>query len=218
MKATRNADIGDLKAISQCHIKAFPTSLSSAMGPAYLCKMFEWYLVDSRAFLFLIEEDGVCCGYCGGLNYDGASQIGSASSMIQHSFNAAIKAFMLRPWLLIHPEFVSKYKLVGKNVYRRIRKLLMGSSIPASTNTGLPPEPHTSLIVIGVHPDFQSKGYGTLLLREFELRALQSGHMKLSLTVKSDNYQALRAYQKNGWKTMNVSRNSTTMQKELKGK
>ena len=77
----------DLPRLAQCHRTAFPKTLSTAMGQRYVEKMLEWYLVDERAFIFILEHDGQCVGYCGGLKFDGTARVGSASSMIQHSYN-----------------------------------------------------------------------------------------------------------------------------------
>lgn len=216
MRAVRNATFADLKTISECHRKAFPRALSSAMGTRYLCKMLEWYLVDDRAFLFLVEENGVCCGYCGGLKFDGSSSFGSASSMIQHSFGAAVRTFVLRPWLLFHSEFLSKYRLVGRNLFKRVSRILGIRPTDFPKRNQSLPEPHAGLIVIGVHPDFQGKGYGSVLLTEFEIRAAAFGFERLHLTVKRDNYRAIKAYERNGWVITSSNHKSTSMQKRLK--
>jgi ribosomal protein S18 acetylase RimI-like enzyme len=61
-------------------------------------------------------------------------------------------------------------------------------------------EPRVGLVVIGVDPAFQGKGYGSLLLKEFERRAVEEYSIKnLQLTVLVNNEQAIRAYEKNGW-------------------
>lgn len=60
--------------------------------------------------------------------------------------------------------------------------------------------PHAGLVVIGVNPDRQGKGYGSILLREFERRAVEDfGIKKLQLSVKINNTQAIKAYERNGW-------------------
>ncbi len=183
------------------------------MGSAYLMKMLEWYLIDSRAFLFYILEDNKCVGYCGGLKHDGKTQFGSASSMIQHSFHAAVKSILLRPWLFIHPEFIAKYKLILKN----IRKRVTGNHKPSSSTTqvAISIEPHTGLIVIGVDPAYQGKGYGSKLLWEFEVVSKEMGFNKLMLTVKSENAQAIKSYQRNGWIILSDDGKSVTMTKEI---
>ena len=209
IKATHH----DLARLAKCHRTAFPKALSTAMGQQYVEKMLEWYLVDNRAFIFLLEEEGTCVGYCGGLKFDGTARVGSASSMIQHSYNLAVKTFMRKPWLFFHPEFFSKYKLAGRNVIRRVKKM-MGVKEPILNVAGLP-EPHTGLIVIGVDPALQGKGYGSQLLQEFEHVSKELGFKKMMLTVRTDNSQAIRSYQRNGWITAKVEGASTSMEKLL---
>ena len=55
------------------------------------------------------------------------------------------------------------------------------------------------LVVIGVSPEHQGKGYGSMLLKEFESRARKEGFRKISLSVHKDNHQAIKAYKRNGW-------------------
>jgi glycosyltransferase involved in cell wall biosynthesis/ribosomal protein S18 acetylase RimI-like enzyme len=212
----KRASTTDLMAIAACHQKAFPKALSTAMGKTYLCKMLDWYLEDQRAFLFYLEQDGNCMGYCGGLKVDGAG-FGSASSMIQHSFRQAIKAFLLRPWLFFHPEFLHKYKLAARNVISRGRKSFLKKPLPKPVQGKTSFTPHIGLIVIGVDPALQGMGYGSRLLKQFELASRQLGFSRLSLTVKTNNVTAIRSYTCNGWITTQVQGNSTTMEKNLIG-
>jgi len=204
----------DLVRIAQCHRKAFPDTLSTAMGQAYVEKMLEWYLVDDRAFIFFLEESGKCIGYCGGLKYDGKSPVGSASSMIQHSYHAAVSAMLRKPWLFVHPEFLKKYRLAFKNLWRR---MLSSVGLPkkiASVSSTIPP--HTGLIVIGVDPAHQGKGYGGMMLSEFERLSNKFGYYHLMLTVRTNNEQAIKSYQRNGWSITQSGKGSTTMEKITK--
>jgi ribosomal protein S18 acetylase RimI-like enzyme len=211
MPEIKQAALADLDCLARCHRKAFPKALSSAMGTRYVKKMLEWYIVDPRAFMFFVAEGEKYVGYCGGLKFDGTTRFGSASSMIQHSFNLAVKTFLLRPWLFFHREFIPKYGLAWRN----IRKRLGGNRrTPAARDAALP-EPHAGLIVIGVDPDYQGKGYGSLLLKEFERQAREAGFSKLHLTVRSDNQRAINTYQRNGWSVTESNQKSTSMVKQL---
>ncbi|MEQ1585535.1 MAG: GNAT family N-acetyltransferase [Cyclobacteriaceae bacterium] len=208
------ATFQDLPRLAQCHRAAFPQALSSVMGQQYVEKMLEWYLVDKRAFIFFMEEDHQCVGYCGGFKFDGTERVGSASSMIQYSYHQAVRTFITRPWLFIHPEFIPKYKLAVKNVWRRIKKTLR---ISEKTKTELQqlPSPHTGLIVIGVLPRVQGKGYGSLLLQEFERVSISLGYKTMMLTVRTDNNKAIKSYLRNGWRITQVEGKSSALEKHV---
>jgi ribosomal protein S18 acetylase RimI-like enzyme len=181
------------------------------MGQAYVEKMLEWYLMDSKAFIFYLEEDGICVGYCGGLKFQGNARAGSATDMIQHSYGAAVRSFLKRPWLFFHPEFISKYPLVIKNVLRRFRSK-KPLNRPAKE---VLPAPHTGLIVIGVDPNYRGKGYASQLLREFEVHSKSLGFDRMMLTVRSDNTQAISVYERNGWKQINRDGQTIEMEKRI---
>lgn len=208
------ASQSDLKILAECHRKAFPKALSTAMGTHYVEKMLEWYLIDERGFLFFLKGEGnSCIGYCGGIKVEGLGRDGSASSMIQHSYSSAVQAMLKRPWLFIHPEFLKKYKLALRNILKRF-----STKKPAKVTTvtsSKPIEPYVGLVVIGVDPKFMGKGYGSKLLVEFERHAAFLGFKKISLTVKTDNQIAIRSYLRNGWITTSVSGNSTAMHKMI---
>lgn len=193
-----NSSQTDLRRVAHCHRAAFPDTLASAMGMSYVEHMLSWYLSTEKTFLYHLDENGRCLGYCGGMVIDGTLPTGSASGMAQHSFHAAIRAFALRPWLLFHPEVRAKWPLLWKNI---LMKLGLRSRVHApEQKTKQRQDPHVGLVVIGVDPAYQGKGYGSLLLQEFERRAVEDYSIhKLQLTVKADNEQAIRAYERNGW-------------------
>lgn len=209
----RVANKSDLLDIARCHQKAFPSALASQMGKGYLQKMFGWYLSSGHTFLLCIRSESMVIGYCGGMIVDGTLLHGSTSSMAQYTFNAAVISILLRPWLIFHGGFLSRYKLVARNVSTRLRAIGSGHK-PRSASAQV--EPHAGLVVIGVDPDFQGKGYGSQLLREFENTARAKGMMRLQLTVRSGNQSALKSYLRNGWSVKDVAGVSTIMQKTLR--
>lgn len=203
----------DLIHIARCHKEVFPNSLTSKMGTHYLARIFSWYLSTDRAFLFFLESQNQVIGYAGGILVDGTLAHGSASSMTQHTFNDAIKALLLRPWLFFHADFLSRYKLFTRNILTRIANKFREVEIRSAK---IPLVPHVGLVVIGVHPDFHGKGYGSALLKEFENITTRTGFSKMMLTVKSDNEQAIKSYLRNGWVVSRVEGKSTSMEKRLK--
>lgn len=205
----------DLEKIAVCHRSAFPDSLSSKMGIRYLTKMIEWYITDEKRFLFHIEENGKCIGYCGGMIQDGTEATGSASGMIQYSFNEAIKAIMLRPWLLFHKELISKYKLIYKNFKMRFKKKYPNLKKDTAKKKSEVKERKAGLVVIGVAADYQGRGFGSVLLREFESRAKELKINLMELTVRNDNASAIKSYERNGWVRFKLAGNSLEMHKNL---
>jgi ribosomal protein S18 acetylase RimI-like enzyme len=195
--------------ISRCHRAVFPSSLSSALGIEYVKAMLSWYLTDENAFLFYVEENGHCLGYCGGM-LKKIQGVGSASSMAQHSFNAAVLAFIQRPWLLFHPDVRAKRKFIVKNL---INRLVKGSD--KQKKSKIPFEPYAGLVVIGVDPGHQRQGYGSLLLKEFEKITRQKSLKRMTLSVRSDNHQAIKSYIRNGWSIKKVDGKHTSMEKLL---
>jgi GNAT superfamily N-acetyltransferase len=133
--------------------------------------------------------------------------------MAQHSFSAAVKAILFRPWVLLHPEILAKWPLLFRNLLmklglRKKRHFTREQSILMSQ------DPYVGLVVIGVDPYFHGKGYGSLLLKEFErIAKVDYGIHKLQLSVKADNTKAIRAYQNNGWLIKGSNAPSLTMYK-----
>lgn len=203
----------DLNRIACCHREVFSSSLTSKMGVPYLEKIFSWYLSTEKAFLFFIEDHGKVAGYAGGMIVDGTLAHGSASSLAQHTFYDSVKALLVRPWLFFHPDFLSRYTLFTRNILTRIRNKFRRSEVRSAVK---PLEPYTGLVVIGVHPSFQGKGYGSLLLKEFERISRQKGLNKMVLSVRTKNAQAIKSYVRNGWTISKVDGKSTSMEKILK--
>ncbi|MBX2963382.1 MAG: GNAT family N-acetyltransferase [Cyclobacteriaceae bacterium] len=209
---TKEALAIDLDKIVKCHRSAFPGTLSSLLGKNVSYRTLEWYIDNPKSFLLWIEQEGVCIGYAGGMISDGSQVHGSASSMIQYAFKDAALALIVRPWLWLHPELVSRYKLILKNIYFKItgfKKPMKDRKNHSAT------EPHVGLVVIGVHPQHQGKGYGSLLLKAFQEKVVELGFSKMSLTVLAENSQAIKSYMSNGWLVYKHSGKSVSMQKRV---
>ena len=211
---TVNSAHNDLRAIAKCHRAAFPESLSSKLGLNYCMKMLSFYLDDDRGVIFHLEDGGEIPGYCGGLRNKVPGRHGSATSMTQHTFRSLVFNLMIRPWLIFHPEIRANVPLIIKNIRLRFsgRKSKRNPTPPAQNKEFIP---SMGLVVIGVLPEYQGKGYGSLLLREFEARARKEGFRKIHLSVHKDNHQAIKAYERNGWVVDRVGIHEQSMYKML---
>ncbi len=199
----KTATEADLKKIAQCHQAAFSGSLTAKLGINFIASMLRWYLSGANKFLYWMEEDGKCIGYCGGYVMDGSDIYGASSGMSQFGFNSAIKAMLLRPWLFFHPEVLSKYQFIWTNVKRRIRKIIgQQPTKQAATKAQMlnkNEKLQAGLVVIGVLPSLHKKGIGSLLIKEFEERVQKMGATFLSLSVRKKNEKGIAAYRRNGW-------------------
>jgi ribosomal protein S18 acetylase RimI-like enzyme len=207
------AQASDMPDIGICHMLSFPDSLTTRLGKRTVVDMLMWYLSAPNKFLFFIKEGYTVIGYCGGYLKDGSDQYGSSSGMTQFGFKSAGIALLTKPWLLLHPEVVKKYGFILKNIARKIG-LYNEQTKTASTNNseGLGT---AGLVVIGVHPQWQGKGIGTLLQQEFECKALELGAKRLSLTVKKNNGKAVKSYYRNGYVIYKEEATSFYMVKDL---
>ena len=70
------------------------------------------------------------------------------------------------------------------------------------------------LIVIGLKKENQGMGIGSILLKEFELRAMNNNDIeKIILSVKPENINAIKAYSNNGWKIIKTTKESVQFAK-----
>lgn len=197
----KTATYKDLTAIAICHREAFPNSVTSLFGIHFIAQMLEWYLSAPNKFLFWIEKDGSCIGYCGGYIMDGTDDHGSATGMSQFGFNAAFKIMLRKPWLFFHPEIRARYPFIVRNIRRKFKKAigLEKQTHQAKADIIKSDELSAGLVVIGVSPGMHKNGIGTLLQQEFERRAKQSGATRMELSVRVENAKAISSYKRNGW-------------------
>jgi len=204
----------DLDALVHCHEKAFPDSLSTKLGHKFCSQMLSWYIESDRGVLFHLEQKGEVFGYVGGITIKEPGLPGSATSITQYSFKTLIWAFIIRPWLLFHPENLKRFFFIWRNI-----KLKLGSG-GKNPNVSAPDIyqnfiPSMGLVVIGVSPEYQGKGYGSVLLKEFESRAQREGCGRIHLSVRKNNQQAIMAYKKNGWEVSEEGSEELSMSKIL---
>lgn len=191
-----NSELSDLPQIGECHKRAFPKALSTRQGDRFISKMMEWYITSDRGVLFHLTEGNRIIGYCGGIITLHPGQHGAVSSIAQYAFGEFVRAYLRKPWLFFHKENIKKSSYIFRNI---LYKLGLAKAKKASTESIKNFESFMGLVVIGVDPDFQGKGLGSILLREFEKRARELGVHHIQLSVISSNLQAIKAYQKNGW-------------------
>jgi ribosomal protein S18 acetylase RimI-like enzyme len=203
----------DLSAVARCHMRAFPDALSSRLGQRFTEKMLEWYASSDRGILFHLSAGDEVAGYCGGIRTLQPGLPGAFTSITQSAFFDFVFAFVCRPWLLFHPEIKPKWAGIVRNALIRARLKSAKSPVAAEARESF--QPYWGLVVIGVAPSARRRGYGGLLLREFERRARAGGVPRIHLSVKRDNAAAIELYERNGWRVAETLRDTLVMKKSL---
>jgi len=195
----QKSQLSDLPEIVRCHKDAFPDALSSKQGTPFISKMMEWYITSDRGVLFHVCDDqGEMAGYCGGIITRKPGLLGAVSSISQYAFNDFLKSYLRKPWLLFHIENLKKFPYIVKNLL--IKFGLRKREILVSDKENADFQPFMGLVVIGVKNKYHGKGYGSILLQEFERLAKEDGGIKrIQLSVKASNNKAIKSYQRNGW-------------------
>lgn len=202
----------DLQKLAECHKRAFRNSLSSKQGNRFRSKMLEWYILSDRGVMFHICDGDQIVAYCGGIITTEPGMLGAISSISQYAFNDFVLSYLLRPWLLFHPENLKKWRYILRNILCKfkLRKAKNGNKVKKENF-----RPFMGLVVIGVDPNYQRMGLGTLLLQEFELLGRKNTVHHIQLSVISSNLQAINAYQKNGWVIKETHSTSYLLSKDL---
>lgn len=208
----RLSTLSDLEQIAQCHKAAFPESLSSKLGSAFRMKMLSWYIIDERGILFHVLENDIIVGYCGGVITKNPGLPGAATSITQFSFRAFLKSFLIRPWLILHPENISRFPFIFRNILMKIR-VKKGINKTHTTQDNF--QTFWGLVVIGVNPKCHGKGFGSALLQEFERLARIDKVDEISLSVKKENTKAINSYKANGWQVNSTNSDSLNLMKKL---
>ncbi len=205
----RLATEADLGIIAECHILSFPKTLSAKLGKAFVIQSLLPFVRDKNKFMLFILENGKCAGYVNANIRDGS--LGSASSMLQSAFGIGLKSVLKKPWLLFHPEMLSKIGLVLRNIKFKI----VGK--PHKKNVYKTPE---GSLVVGlpgmcVHPLFRSKGYATKLMLAAESKVKALGYNRLRCTVAIANPAAWKGHLKIGFVIVEEVKGQYKMEKGI---
>ena len=166
---------------------------------------------ENGRFLFhVVDDKNNIVGYCGGFvpRFYGD---GSSTGMLQHAFKQAMVGVILKPWLLFHKELLPLYPLIVRN----IRKKIFSTKPKPTTQQLQNYKIRAGLVVIGVLPEFRGTNVISLLMNEFEVKAVELKIFETALSVKKDNYRAIKAYNKFGWDVIEESASTYVLGKKI---
>jgi len=208
----KTPSMDDLSKIAECRYIVFPDSITSKLGKRYLKKIFEMFIISPHNFVFYIEENKKCVGYCSGsMDTLEITALGSTSSMVHYAFWEGSRSLMLKPWLIFNKSIIKQFPFIMRKIFERVKKIFCGKyyvidKINNSIKT-------VWIVDIGVHPEYRRLGIGSELLVEFDNRVKNFGILRGGLSVDKSNLGAIKTYKKHGWEITQVRPSSFVMTK-----
>lgn len=187
----RTLETGDLARVAEVHLAAFPHSALTLLGKEAVRRYYEWLLTGPHEVTALGAFTGErLAGFCFGGRFRGA-----VAGFLRKNRGYLVWRTSTHFWLLTNPAFRVRAGF-GVNLLKRFTRT-RGVIDPI---TAVEPAPSFGILSIAVHPGFQGKGLGRLLMDRSEETARLLGFLKMNLTVETHNQQAIRFYESLGWK------------------
>jgi len=176
-----------LAQVTCVHIRAFPESALTRLGPEAVRRYYEWQLVGPHGHHFIgIFDNSVLLGYAVG----GTSR-GAMSGFVHRNKGFLVRRVVARPWLLLGTEFRSRISAATAS-------LLPSAKQPLVQRTEIPPRSF-GILAIAVDPTAQRKGIGRLLMDSLAQAAMDNDFDHMHLSVAAANTQAIAFYEGLGW-------------------
>lgn len=200
----------DLTAVAAIHASAFPDAALTLLGREAVRRYYEWQMSDAHDAVILgATVENKLAGFCFGGVYRGA-----ASGFLRRNRFYLAWRIASRPWMLGNPVFRRRLSS-GKRIRQLCRLLLkntekINNGVLKTQKTKPKPEikfaetettaPRSyGILSLGVDKLSQGTGIGYALMNESEAIARARGFVQMDLWVHTDNWQAIRFYERLGW-------------------
>ena len=198
----------DISVVSAIYATVFPNLVPAVLGQEVISRYCHWLLTELPGdFCLGAEVDGELAGFC----FAGAFR-DVQSDFIRKNRLLLLRRVALRPWLVVRfrPSSLA-LSMRALLPWSLKRKRLVSS--PHAVTPRLP----LWIYVLAVHPGYQRRGTGGLLMREIESAAIAGGFEEIRLGVDPENVGTLGFYKHLGFHKAPTSANWTlcTMVKRL---
>jgi ribosomal protein S18 acetylase RimI-like enzyme len=182
----------DIPHVTRVHQAAFPDSTLTVLGEGTLRRYYQWHMQERYAIVFLgahHAEEGLL-GFC----LAGVFRGTMAGFLSRHRLYLAWRV-TTRPWAMTRRQ-VRHRIAYGVKVFLRSRRERSPTRAPGAAR---PKVRSLNLLAIAVNPRWQRRGVGVLLMAELERIARDQSFDQMTLGVNSDNFEAIRFYERLGW-------------------
>jgi len=188
----------DINAAARLHCQAFPHSRSTKLGRPYVRKMFRWFVTNQPGLSLVARKDGEIVGYVVG------AVGGYGRKLFRYAFLEVFLGLLIHPGLWFQSDTFLLWRSYLKGLFPQ------KASNPAQAGE-VPILVRAALAGIGVDPEQQGQGVGSLLINGFENAAKDLGVGKLTLSVDKDNRRARRLYDSHGWHVDSENKEANTV-------
>ena len=183
IKVLNSSDIQLINEMVSLYKVTFPNSFQNILGDDYIYHSIKWYTINQKKRQIIIyQAKGKIIGFLSMKNTNDEDRFSF------YIFRELFVTLIRKPWLLINTIFIKKlYSIITKNNSKPIYKDCL------------------ELVTIGVIPSWYKRGVGEYLLNYFYSFAKKNDIQKAILYVKNTNKNAIRFYNKRGWKKTSVN-------------
>jgi ribosomal protein S18 acetylase RimI-like enzyme len=198
----RSLQADDLSRILEIHIERFPHQRSTRLGPIFLRRMYEWFLLNMPELAFVAEVDGKVEGFI----------LGSRGGYGRRVFSFALKEIV---FCLLHQPRLLADARTYRLWHSYLRGLLPRKKGSQSNQAGRAPQSRVvSFASVAVSARYP--GLGIYLIQRLEAQARRIGAEQLSTSIENHNERLISLYQRMGWRVKHQSQASTSLVKQLK--
>jgi ribosomal protein S18 acetylase RimI-like enzyme len=194
----RPMEKADVPALARLHADVFEGYNSTALGAAYLKRLYRTLASHASCLSVVAEEGGEIVAWIGGIkDYAGYNR-----ALVRSCLHAAppivLSALCRRPRLL-----GTGLMFVWRVLTRGPKRRRAPAEEPPLPGVETSPGPDAHLLVIGVAVGRQRGGIGQVIMAEFHQRLAAVGFTRCGLSTYADNDAGNKAFVKAGYKLLN---------------
>ncbi|HNQ87850.1 MAG TPA: GNAT family N-acetyltransferase [Verrucomicrobiota bacterium] len=191
----------DLPGLVRCHQAAFPNEFMTLMGRRFIALFYEFYIH---------QPQGICLLWRDGKTGRVAGSVAGGDPSLRAAFVSQSLGWLLAsaPLQAVRHRRVRQRlaQHVGKGALGVLRRLgAMQRWVPGAWSPDEMKGRWSSLLSIGVDPEFRGRGIGRHLLEGFRWESARLGYRAMRLSVHDDNDRALALYRAAGWREITAT-------------
>ena len=160
--------------------------LGMCLGKSFMRDVFRWFMTSEQTFVLVADQNGRFLGFltvCNGPYH---------KLMFVNNKRAAVKAFLLRPWIFFEPKVLGRFADALFKTDSLHDEEMSGSDIA-----------HCS--ILGVHPKCRTGGVASVMIGEMVNECRRRRWMKMRAGIYKTNVASRRLMLKLGWKELPLS-------------